>query len=51
VGFDFQQAEFEDLEQADRAGANDDGIGFDDARRCNGTIHTWVSCDFSVAAA
>nr|GEU28069.1 hypothetical protein [Tanacetum cinerariifolium] len=31
VGFDFQQAQFEDLEQADRAGANDDGIGFDDA--------------------
>jgi hypothetical protein len=28
VGFDLQQAEFEDLEQADWAGADDDCIGF-----------------------
>jgi len=28
MGFDLQQAEFEYLEQADRAGADDQGIGF-----------------------
>jgi hypothetical protein len=33
VGFDFEQAEFEHLKQADRTGTNDDGIGFDSAAR------------------
>jgi hypothetical protein len=28
MGLDFQQAEFEDLEQADRPGADDDGVRF-----------------------
>ena len=27
---DFEQSEFKDLEQTDRAGADDDGIGFND---------------------
>jgi hypothetical protein len=31
VGLDLEQAEFEHLEQADRAGADDDGVGFDGA--------------------
>jgi hypothetical protein len=29
VGADFQQTELEHLEQADRAGTDDNGIGFD----------------------
>ncbi len=32
VGLDLEQAEFEYLEQADRAGADDDGIGIDGVR-------------------
>jgi|GEM_PF-5397912 len=31
VGPDIEQAQFEDLEQADRAGADDHGVGFDGA--------------------
>ena len=33
VRLDLQQAQFEDLEQADRAGADDDGVGLDRAGR------------------
>jgi hypothetical protein len=31
MGADFQQAQFEYLEQADRAGADDHGVGLDGA--------------------
>jgi len=57
VGLDLEQAEFEDLEQADRAGADDHGVRFDGAgertvgsdaaRFVGGTdSHALTSCDF-----
>jgi hypothetical protein len=51
VRLDFQQAEFEHLEQADRAGADDDGVGIDDAVDCRSldiVFHDFLDIPVSV---